>query len=624
MQLSDIPALAGSNRSKGLASLSVSAFRILPFLLALTLNAFADKMTYRTRITGIRNLELRRYLQNNISTGKKLRLTSENALRRQIERDSTELIAILKNQGYYAGSINISIIRKKTTVRVIFHTGQGSPYLLESAAILLAGGNTDEQPLLPKLDDLGIELHKRVRTKAITSTEAGLLTAIRNQGFPFVNINETRLTIDHAAKTAMLQFDLDPGKRARFGATYYDGLSSVNESFLDKYIPWDDGELFSEKKLNDFHQRLIGTELFAFVRESTETEPDSGGNLPIVIIVKERKHRTRGLGVSAGTDEGFGGKLYWEHRNIRHRGNRLRFAFDVSTNAFISDSGTHVTLETTYKRPHFFLPSQSLILNLKPAFSYTPAYKILSSEISATIERILKKGVTLNWGVSLQPERVLSKEESPNYGLMALPATFHRDTRNDILDPFQGSSFLLELAPFFNLVGRRIAFGTIKATYSGYVRILKRPSLIFAGRLRIGSMYTGGTKEFSDIPDNHRFYGGGGGSIRGYKYQSASPSDSSGPVGGKSLAELSLEFRIKPFRSVGFVMFIDGGGAYPEKIPKPFDYAHIGAGGGLRIFTTFAPIRFDIGLPVSHWKPINDFAGFFETVRFYFGLGQAF
>jgi len=88
------------------------------------------------------------------------------------------------------------------------------------------------------------------------------------------------------------------------------------------------------------------------------------------------------------------------------------------------------------------------------------------------------------------------------------------------------------------------------------------------------------------------------------------------PIGGRSLSEFSLEARVKTFGNFGVVPFFDGGNIYTSALPKFTDFRY-GAGLGLRYYSSFGPIRLDIGTPLNRQK--GD-----ARVAVYVSLGQAF
>jgi len=118
-------------------------------------------------------------------------------------------------------------------------------------------------------------------------------------------------------------------------------------------------------------------------------------------------------------------------------------------------------------------------------------------------------------------------------------------------------------------------------------------------------------------PPDRLFFAGGGGSVRGYEYQSISPRDSTGQlVGGRSLLEMSAEVRYRASDTLGYVAFLDGGAA-GSNVEPPLDTLSYGAGVGLRYYTGFGPLRADIAVPLNKKDGDADF-------QVYISIGQAF
>jgi translocation and assembly module TamA len=120
------------------------------------------------------------------------------------------------------------------------------------------------------------------------------------------------------------------------------------------------------------------------------------------------------------------------------------------------------------------------------------------------------------------------------------------------------------------------------------------------------------------VPANVRFYTGGGGSVRGYSYQSLGPLTDKEPDGGLSFTELSIESRFRWDQHWGGVIFLDGGFSYEDNIPQFGRDLRWSTGVGLRYFTSFAPIRIDIALPLNKREDIDD------SYKLYISIGQAF
>jgi translocation and assembly module TamA len=121
------------------------------------------------------------------------------------------------------------------------------------------------------------------------------------------------------------------------------------------------------------------------------------------------------------------------------------------------------------------------------------------------------------------------------------------------------------------------------------------------------------------IAPTRRFYAGGGGSVRGYSYQAIGPRDlNNDPVGGRSLAEAAVEarFRFGSTNQFGLVPFVDAGTISSAMLPAMGD-VRVGAGIGLRYYTSFGPIRVDVGTPLNP-QPGD------PRIGVYVSLGQAF
>jgi translocation and assembly module TamA len=121
----------------------------------------------------------------------------------------------------------------------------------------------------------------------------------------------------------------------------------------------------------------------------------------------------------------------------------------------------------------------------------------------------------------------------------------------------------------------------------------------------------------NDVPGDDRFYSGGGGSVRGYAFQAIGPfAANDTPLGGRSLAEASIEGRARLTDRIGAVAFIDAGNVSDEEYPT-FDNLRAGIGVGVRYMTPAGPLRLDVATPLN--PSDRD-----EAVQVYISIGQAF
>ena len=572
--------------------------------------AAGSGVDYKVSITGVRDGELRSALEeisDSVLLRKKRSPGSLAMLRRRVKHDIPLFLKLLKAEGFYGARVSSDIDEKDTPVCVTFHVALGSAYLLESVEIHTIGQDTKPGVKLPEPKELGLGLRKPAKALAILDGQEALIRLLRKQGFPFPQITERKVMVDHRDHTVVVIFDLDPGPLARFGPTKITGLKSVDEVFVRNMVPWQEEDRFNAGMLNQVEKRLIDTGLFISVRASTSETLEADGLLPVTIEVNERKHRTISAGVSYGTDEKLGATISWERRNLFHRGERLRLETVYSNIA--------LGVKAAFRKPEFLRSDQLLRLDVRAGEDRPDAFTSRGVESSLIVDRTLAEGIIVGGGLAFKASRVEQIGKKDEYGLIALPVHFGWDTSDNLLDPSRGGRFKLEFAPFWDTFGSNLSFIKGKGSYGRYVRLCTKPCLVLAGKAVVGSM-TGAARD--SIPADERFYSGGGGSIRGYPYQSVGPRDGAEPLGGRSLLEVSCELRLKLGADFGLVTFIDGGSAFASSGPDFGDDVLWGTGLGFRYFTGIGPVRLDVGIPLDRREGIDD------AFQVYVSLGQAF
>lgn len=132
-------------------------------------------------------------------------------------------------------------------------------------------------------------------------------------------------------------------------------------------------------------------------------------------------------------------------------------------------------------------------------------------------------------------------------------------------------------------------------------------------------------KEYSDsddVPIFERFFAGGPGSIRGFRFRTVGPQLRDKPLGGDFLAVGNVEFSFPLFQDIlRGVVFVDAGGAFPE--PRDFDRhdIRVAAGFGFRIKVPVfpAPVALDFGWPLRKERDDDR-----QVFSFSVGVGSGF
>jgi translocation and assembly module TamA len=528
-------------------------------------------------------------------------------LRQRVERDVPRLMSLLKSAGYFGAQVTTTLDSKAKPVQVTFQVELGPPYRLKSLEIETGSETREPPPELPGAKELGLALGEPVRSGALVEGEVKLLSFLRSRGFPFPEITERRVVVDHDDRSMAVTIIVAPGPEARFGPTTIHGLDSVERDLVEGKIPWRQGDRYNGDLVAKLQRQLSETGLFSVVQVTPVQRLDERGELPVTVTATEGKQRTVSAGVGYRTDEGLGTTASWEHRNLFSRAERL------TVTATLSDIVK--ALEATLRKPTLGREDRRLILGLRLAEEYPNAYSSRSAASSARLEQDIAKGMTVGGGVAFKVSEVGQRAKDENFASISFPLSFGWDASNDLLNPTRGGRLVVQVAPYQDLITTDLRFLKMYASSTHYLEITSAPSLVLAGRAAAGTIT--GASRFS-IPADERFYAGGAGSIRGYPYQKVGPLEDDKPVGGRSVAELSLEARLRITERFGLVAFLDGGTAFAEGLFESSEQFRWGTGAGVRYFTPIGPFRLDVGCPLNRRSGVDD------SFQFYVSLGQAF
>lgn len=517
------------------------------------------------------------------------------------QQDLPALRDVLRSAGYF-GAQPVALLETSVPRRVVFQLRPGPRYRLGDVELA-----APDPALIPRLRNMGWSRGMPARAAALLDAEQEWLAYARARGYPFARYAARTYTPDHDARLLHVRLELDPGPAAVWGETSITGLVRVREGFIRGELELDPGEPFHPARLDETRARLIRLGLFSSVSLTHADHLEEDGRLPVALTLRERRPRTISTGVRYTTDEGAGARVEWEHRNLGGRAERLRLTGDAGESLR--------ALEARLTMPQFGRPRQRLILTSRAAEENPEAYNSRNVRASALLEQEWRQVFWTRGGLAFRLSDVGQFEEDENFAFLSLPAGFEWNTSRDLLDPRSGFRLVGRAEPFYDLERKNRGFLKTSATLNRYQRLTRDRSWILAGRVTAGSITGAGAER---VPADERFYAGGGGSVRGYAYQSLGPLRDDDPLGGRSLLEVSGEVRAQVSETLGFVLFLDGGTVYEATVPdfdEPFRW---GTGIGLRYFTTVGPLRADLAFPLDRREGID------KSVQFYLSLGQAF
>lgn len=534
--------------------------------------------------------ELTRQRQNNRQLKQYTKLN-------QIARYESQLLnERLRAEGYYAAEVKTDLRDE----RIAYQVDPGPLYRIGKLAFQGPGS------IGPLQDVVTLKPGDPLRAEAVLADKKALASHIADNYCLYRIDADYHVVIEHQTQSANVTFVVEDSPSVLFGNIDFTGLESIDEHYLRARLPIKPGECFKPGRIDTARLTLIQTNLLVSVNADVK-QPENGA-VPITLRVVERHHRRVSAGVGFESDEGFGVSAGWEHRNLMGRAQRLAIDSRIAENA--------QSLSASLTLPHYRRSDQSITFYNDFEREDTDAFQSKTGALGAEISRQLKRNLRGLVGGELAFSEVEEDGVDDSFALLSLPMSLEYDRRNDPLDPRRGWVAAGSVRPYWDAydTGTKFVKSTVAASaYFSFDDIAWRPTLAIRGAMGVISGI-----ERDQVPANVRFYTGGGGSVRGYPFQTLGPLTDNEPDGGLSFTELSVETRLRWGQHWGGVVFLDGGFAYEENVPQFGQELRWGAGIGLRYYTSFAPIRFDIAAPLGKREGIDD------DYQLYISIGQSF
>jgi translocation and assembly module TamA len=424
---------------------------------------------------------------------------------------------------------------------------------------------------------------------------------------------------------------IDPGPRAGFGEVTITGRQGFPSSVVRSFIYIKTGDPYSPKVLAETRESLRQIQALGSVRIREGTALDPNGNLPIFVEADDRLPHVVGFAAKYSSIDGPLGQVYWEDRNLFGDAEWLRLEADTFVNQPIN--GTSITsfrditldnlgwrFKSSFIKPNLGGTTNDFLIdglaeNVSTGGDSFGGYNGRLIDINAAIRHRFDDKFSMQIGTEAQVGQSTDILGKVDYRLIGIPIGITYDSTDSKLDPTRGWRINATVASYPTFLGSTLDLVRMKAEASTYYALDEEARYVLAGRVAAGSL-TGSS--LADIPANLRFYAGGAGSVRGYRYQSLGPMLPNGfVIGGRSLFEASAELRVKVTETIGIVPFFDAGNAFISSLPDFNMALQMSAGLGLRFFTPIGPIRLDVAAPLNP-RPGD------KPVAVYVSMAQAF
>ncbi len=584
------------------------------------------------------------------------------------ERDIAVISGLYYDRGFLQVSINtprIMLTPDRAGIEISITINEGPRFRIRQLRVYERGVSGQE------VEPIGGRRALRMMLRAETGDYfnraelledlAAIRTMYRDEGFANVEANpETKL--DPKRNEVDIVVPIVRGPPVRFERIEVRGNTKTRDRVIRRELEVEEGELFSETKLENSRRRVTALGYFERVDISTEegSEPDK---LVVYLEVGERPTGTFQVGAGFSSIENFIATAQIQQANLFGNGQSLSLQAQVSS--------LRQLVNLRFVEPYFLESRFSLSADLFDQLrrytdfsqrsrggALTLGYPLSEPELNATVSYTLTQDE-----VSTQPQpTLLGGTSSRNSVFSQLPLAnlfndgltssirpgMSYDTRDNRLFPTSGVYLSISSEWAASVLGSENEF--IRNRWVGRFYYPLFAGLVLKLNTEAG-LVTSPNPE--GVPIFARFFLGGILDVRGFRFRTigprmpllnstdpnSSPRTDGANIGGNVMyfQNLELEFPIIEDVGVRGVIFTDAGNAwnlegnycdaaggaalYPEVSPCPPDFfintMRTSWGFGLRWFSPLGPLRFEYGFP---FKPLP----YEETRVFEFTIGNFF
>jgi translocation and assembly module TamA len=625
------------------------SWRISAFLTICVLLAFcprvraADPQTYKVEFAsaGGRDIDATLKATSDLQSLRSTAPVSPFGLIGRARSDVDRLQTVLESYGYYEAKVLIKInglaitdptlgdaltaLPKGSDARVSVSYALGAVYHLRQIDI-----DGDWPDTLDPKATMGLKEGDLAVAATVLSAAGRLLTTLQEQGYAFAKVDPPVAYEAADAPELDLKVHIEAGHKVNIGEIRIEGLQRVHEKVARGRLLIHSGDLYRPSVIEKARHDLLALNVFAQVSVQTGTQPDATGGVPVTFKIRERLRHLITVNAAYSSDLGGSGGSTWTDRNLLGNADQLSLAASVINIGGSDTTGVGYDTSAKYLIPEFLHRDQSLQFTVGAIKQSLQAYEQTARTSSVTLSRKLSSIWSVSAGLATADEQIIQAGVTNFYTLFALPLVVGYDSTNlasPLDDPRHGFRGSVSVTPTLAIGHPNSTFliSQIKlATFYDLNHLLPldpgRTVIAVRGLAGLAQ----GASELS-LPPDQRFYGGGSGTIRGYRYQSVgpvftsppSPASAAGlPIGGTGITAGSLELRQRVGESFGFAVFVDAGQVSASLRATP-EEIRVGVGAGVRYYTPIGPIRLDIAVPTKT-RPDQD------SFDIYIGLGQSF
>ena len=549
-------------------------------------------------------------------------------------------------------SIQVAISPDKQDIFITVNISEGDRYTISD--VQLAGDLVVPESELRAL--IYAQPGQLFSQQVIAISEEYLTLRLGQDGYGFAQVQAVP-ELDEETKEVAITFFVDPKNRVYVRRINFDGADSVNDEVFRREMRQLEGSYLSNAQLERSKIRLQRLPYIESVEFETVGVPGTPDLVDINFAVEEGLPGQFGGGI--GYSEYYGLQLNgnFVHSNFMGTGNRV--GVDLSGGEFFK------VYSLNFTDPYRTIDelSRTLSLSFRDIRQFTSATSDFSTQ-TITAGADWSYPVTemqyLRFGLSASQAQMVTgfyssqqaSEWVRNHGnpftidggqyfgttveTLDIALGWSFDSRNRFIFPTRGLRLGANLSA--SIPGSEVEYYIASLDYTQYIPLFGAWMLKLNSELALGEPYG---EETLALPPYRYFYGGGPGTVRGYRESWLGPRDSlSNPHGGNLLIANQFELvfplperfatsaRAALFYDVGNV-FHTGGVTFYDRLGDQVSYDFAAerlkhsVGIAVEWLAPLGLLRFSYGLPLNADEETDRFWGD-RTEEFQFTVGNAF
>lgn len=512
--------------------------------------------------------------------------TQARVLASDVEKQAT---VALQPYGYYNATVASQLTQAGTAWTLDLAITPGPATKVTALDIQVPDIALDLSPVRHAVRSFHPRAGEQMDDAVYEASKSTLASALLETGWLDAKPTVHKVEVTRADNRAAIHLHYTVGERYKLGEVSFEG-SQFRPGFLQRYVPWESGDWYSQSSLLALQQALTDADYFSIVDVEPDLADAKDHVVPVKVELAPAKRTVYTAGVFVGTDTGPGVRGGVKRRWINDRGhtldNQLLIAQRLKTAQSIY----------TIPRPGHDHASFNLGIGYRDENTKTSLSRTFSLAANETRDW---HGFVRTLGLHLVGGTFTVGNSGGNTNL---PGVEHGSSvlvyaEGALTKKVADNPQFVRRGYSLNLVARAgpgidTRFAQAQADVVWIRALGRRNRLILRGDAGVTSV-----ADFSKLPPQLRFFAGGDRTIRGYAYQALGPRNSYGRVvGGQRLLVASATVEHYFTRNWGMAAFVDTGDAFDGTAFHP----QTGAGLGLRWRSPVGMVRVDVGVPVNN------------------------